>query len=102
MRQQEVTTNRKSDKEIAFLQDLFIAPDWGERFAEIIDEHVTLPKEGEALYVNAGTGGHALALHERADDKLQLLCVDETGWLRQRLSLRAQRSGSQRRDGVFA
>ena len=77
MRQQEVTTNRKSDKELAFLQDLFIAPDWGERFAELIDEHVTLPKEGEALYVNAGTGGHALALRERADDKLQLLCVDE-------------------------
>ena len=77
MRQQEVTTNRKPDKELAFLQDLFIAPDWGERFAELIDEHVTLPKEGEALYVNAGTGGHAMALHERADDKLQLLCVDE-------------------------
>lgn len=77
MRQQEVTTNRKSDKEIAFLQDLFIAPDWGERFAELIDKHVTLPKEGEALYVNAGTGGHALALRERAADKLQLLCVDE-------------------------
>jgi len=72
-----VTTNRKPDKELAFLQDLFIAPDWGERFAELIDEHVTLPKEGEALYVNAGTGGHAMALHERADDKLQLLCVDE-------------------------
>lgn len=77
MRQEEVTTNRKPDKEIAFLQDLFIAPDWGERFAELIDEHVKLPKEGEALYVNAGTGGHAMALHERADDKLQLLCVDE-------------------------
>ncbi|HET6973503.1 MAG TPA: methyltransferase domain-containing protein [Pyrinomonadaceae bacterium] len=72
-----MTTNRKSDKELAFLQDLFIAPDWGERFAELIDEHLTLPKEGEVLYVNAGTGGHALALHERADDKLELLCVDE-------------------------
>jgi ubiquinone/menaquinone biosynthesis C-methylase UbiE len=72
-----VTTNRKSDKELAFLQDLFIAPDWGERFAELIDAHVKLPKEGKALYVQAGTGGHALALHERAGDKLQLLCVDE-------------------------
>jgi len=72
-----VTTNRKSDKEVAFLQDLFIAPDWGERFAELIDEHVKLPKEGEALYVGAGTGGHAMALHERAGDKLELLCVDE-------------------------
>jgi len=75
--QQEVTTNRKSDKELAFLQDLFIAPDWGERFAELIDEHVKLPKEGEALYVAAGTGGHAMALRERAGHKLQLLCVDE-------------------------
>lgn len=71
------TANRKSDKELAFLQDLFIAPDWGERFAEQIDAHVKLPKEGEALYVAAGTGGHALALHERAGEKLQLLCVDE-------------------------
>ncbi len=73
----QVTTNRKSNKELAFLQDLFIAPDWGERFAELIDEHVKLPKEGKALYVEAGTGGHALALHERGGDKLQLLCVDE-------------------------
>jgi len=72
-----VSINRKSDKELAFLQDLFIAPDWGERFAELIDEHVKLPAEGEALYVAAGTGGHAMALHERAGEKLQLLCIDE-------------------------
>jgi ubiquinone/menaquinone biosynthesis C-methylase UbiE len=72
-----VTSNRKSDKELAFLQDLFIAPDWGERFAELIDEHVELPKEGKALYLAAGTGGHAMAIHERAGEKLELLCVDE-------------------------
>jgi ubiquinone/menaquinone biosynthesis C-methylase UbiE len=72
-----VTTNRKSDKELAFLQDLFIAPDWGERFSELIDEHIKLPKEGEALYVAAGTGGHAMSLHERAGEKLELFCVDE-------------------------
>jgi ubiquinone/menaquinone biosynthesis C-methylase UbiE len=72
-----VSSDRRSDKELAFLQDLFIAPDWGERFAELIDEHVKLPNEGEALYVAAGTGGHAMALHERAGEKLELLCVDE-------------------------
>lgn len=71
-----MTTTRKTDKEIAFLQDPFIAPDWGERFAELIDEHLKLPKKGKVLYVAAGTGGHALALHERAE-KLELLCVDE-------------------------
>jgi len=72
-----VTTNRKSDKELAFLQDLFIAPDWGERFAELIDKHVKLPAEAKALYVAAGTGGHALALQERAGDKVELHCIDE-------------------------
>jgi ubiquinone/menaquinone biosynthesis C-methylase UbiE len=72
-----VTTNRKSDKELAFLQDLFIAPDWGERFAELIDAHIKVPNEGKGLYVASGTGGHALALHERAGSKLELLCVDE-------------------------
>jgi len=68
---------RKSDKELAFLHDLFIATDWGERFAELIDEHVNLPKEGKALYLAAGTGGHAISLQERAGDKVELLCLDE-------------------------
>src|SRR5687767_4026357 len=67
----------KSDKELAFIHDLFIAPDWGERFAELIDEHVTLPNEGKALYLAAGTGGHAIALQERAGEKLQLVCLEE-------------------------
>ena len=69
---------RKSDKELAFLQDLFIAPDWGERFAELIDEHVKLPKTGHALYVGAGTGGHVIALQERAGEKLRFVGVDES------------------------
>jgi ubiquinone/menaquinone biosynthesis C-methylase UbiE len=72
-----VSTERKTDKERAFLQDLFIAPDWGERFAELIDEHVKLPTEGKALYIAAGTGGHALAIQERAGSKVDLLCIDE-------------------------
>lgn len=67
----------KTDKELAFLNDLFIAPDWGERFAELIDEHVKFPKEGRAIYIAAGTGAHALTIHERVGDKLQLLCLDE-------------------------
>lgn len=72
-----MVSNGKTDKELAFLQDLFIAPDWGERFAELIDEHVTLPAEGRGLYAAAGTGSHAMALQERGGSKLSLLCVDE-------------------------
>ena len=67
----------KTDKELAFLHDLFIAPDWGERFAELIDQHIRVPKEGRALYLAAGTGGHAMALHERAGVKVEFLCIDE-------------------------
>lgn len=68
----------KTEKELAFLHDLYVAPDWGERFAELVDAHVELPKEGRALYVSAATGSHALALQERAGQKLELLCVDES------------------------
>jgi ubiquinone/menaquinone biosynthesis C-methylase UbiE len=68
----------KSEKELAYLHDLYIAPDWGERFAELIDEHVVLPKEGRALYVSSGTGGHALLLQERAGESLVFTCVDES------------------------
>ena len=70
-------STQKTNKELAFLHDLFIAPDWGERFAELIDEHVTIPKEGKALYLAVGTGGHAIALHERAGEKVEFLCIDE-------------------------
>jgi ubiquinone/menaquinone biosynthesis C-methylase UbiE len=68
---------QKSEKELAFLHDLYIATDWGERFAELVDQHVELPKEGRALYVEAGTGGHALALQERAGRKLTIICSNK-------------------------
>ncbi|HEX8143669.1 MAG TPA: class I SAM-dependent methyltransferase [Pyrinomonadaceae bacterium] len=68
----------KSDKELAFLQELYVATDWGERFAALMDEHVSLPKKGRALYVAAGTGGHAIAMQERAGDDLAFVCIDES------------------------
>jgi ubiquinone/menaquinone biosynthesis C-methylase UbiE len=67
----------RTNKELAFLHELFVATDWGERFAELIDEHVTLPREGRALYVGSGTGGHAIALQERAGEALKFICLDE-------------------------
>src|SRR4030088_2573764 len=66
----------KSAKELAFLYDLYIGADWAERFAALVDEHVELPKKGRALYIAAGTAGHAPPLKER-DEDLSLLCVDE-------------------------
>ncbi len=69
---------RKSDKELAFLHDLYVASDWGERFAGLVDEHVKLPPEGRALYVASGTGGHALALAERGGAGLEMTGVEES------------------------
>lgn len=67
----------KSDKELAFLHDLFVATDWGERFAALIDENVVLPEKGRALYLESGTGGHVLALQEHAGEKLSFVCLEE-------------------------
>ena len=68
----------RTNKELAFLHELFVATDWGERFAELIDDHLKLPKSGRALYVASGTGGHAIALQERAGAKLSFLGLDES------------------------
>lgn len=68
---------QKSNKELAFLDDLFVSPDWGERFASLIDEHVTLPDEANALYLEAGSGGHALSLKQRGGEKFRLVAADE-------------------------
>jgi ubiquinone/menaquinone biosynthesis C-methylase UbiE len=72
-------STRKTDKELAFIHDLYVASDWGVRFAELFDEHLkALPARGRALYVAAGTGGHALALRERAGHEVSMVCVDES------------------------
>lgn len=67
----------RSDKELAFLHDLYVAADWGERFASLIDEHVELPKKGRGLYVASGAGGHALKLADRAEREFTMIGVDE-------------------------
>lgn len=71
-------STQKSEKELAYLHELYVATDWGERFAGLLDEHVKLPEEGCALYVASGTGAHALAMGGRAPRELTLVCVDES------------------------
>lgn len=68
----------KSEKELAFLYDLYVATDWSERFAGLVDDHVQLPKKGQVLYVAAGTGAHALALAERLGRDTSIIGIDES------------------------
>lgn len=72
-----MSTNR-TDKELAFLHDLYFAPDWGERFAALADEHVVPLQKGRILYVTTGTGGQALAMLGRAGEDVTLVGVDES------------------------
>jgi ubiquinone/menaquinone biosynthesis C-methylase UbiE len=67
----------KTQRELAFLRDLSITYDWTERFTNLVDEHLEVPKKGKFLYVNIGTGNHALALRERIKDEVEFFGVSE-------------------------
>jgi len=62
----------KSQKELAFLRNLYIETDWTERFTNLFDENFKFSDEKKFLYINAGTGNHALALREKLDENSEL------------------------------
>lgn len=58
----------KTEKELAFLRDLYINDDWTKRFTDLVDKHLKISKDDENfLYVNAGTGSHVFSLRDRMD-----------------------------------
>ena len=69
---------QKTNKELAYLHELFVATDWGERFAELIDQHVKLPKEGKVLYVGSGTEVMQLRYKNRLAIHLSLYALMKT------------------------
>lgn len=73
----EETRASKTAKELAYLHDLYVATDWSERFAKLIDENIALPKdEGQILYIECGTGSHALELREKIDDDVDFYATE--------------------------
>lgn len=58
-----------NEKELAYRYDLFVAPDWEERFDTLAGENVEIPVEGVALEVNCGTGASAVELAGLVKDK---------------------------------
>ena len=67
----------KTEKELAFLQDLYITPDWTERFTELLGDNFNTEEFEDILYINSGTGNHALVLEEKLEDNTQLFAVTE-------------------------
>lgn len=71
----------KTEKELAFLRDLVIDEGWTQRFTDILDENFKVAGKADILYVNAGTGNHALALKQKMRKKVPLHGVVETSEL---------------------
>lgn len=67
----------KTEKELAFLQDLYISTDWTERFTNLIGKNFDTKEFGNILYINAGTGNHALSLEEILEENTELTALSE-------------------------
>lgn len=67
----------KTEKELAFLQDLYVTNDWTERFTSLIGGKLDTSEAETVLYINAGTGNFALSLEEKLDEDIELVCVCE-------------------------
>ncbi|MEO6590053.1 MAG: class I SAM-dependent methyltransferase [Pyrinomonadaceae bacterium] len=67
----------KTEKELAFLQDLYIATDWTERFTELLGKNFNTEEFEDILYINAGTGNYALDLEEKVQENTQLIALTE-------------------------
>ena len=67
----------KTQKELAFLRDLYIQDEWTRRFTDLVDKHMDLSDSENMLYINAGTGAHAMATYERFGEKTDIFASCE-------------------------
>lgn len=61
------------------MRDLYIQDEWTKRFTDLVDKHMDLTDSENMLYINAGTGGHAMAIFERFGEKTDVFasCQNE-------------------------
>jgi ubiquinone/menaquinone biosynthesis C-methylase UbiE len=67
----------KTQKELAFLRDLYIDEQWTKRFTELVDKHIKFDDEENFLYINAGTGAHAFDIREKVRDDTAVFATCE-------------------------
>lgn len=67
----------KTQNELAFLRDLAVDGEWTQRFVDLVDKHLDLSDAENLLYLNAGTGGHALAIYEKFGEKTNIFATCE-------------------------
>jgi ubiquinone/menaquinone biosynthesis C-methylase UbiE len=67
----------EKERERAYRFDLFIAPDWSERFDELVTKHVKTPDTGRILEINCGTGSRAIAIASGLKEG-EVIGVDES------------------------
>lgn len=67
----------KTQKELAFLRDLYVNKEWTNRFTDLFDKHVKFDGQENLLYINAGTGDHVFALREKVGDETAVFATTE-------------------------
>ena len=87
----------KNEKELAYRYDLFVTPDWRDRYDTLINEQVELPAEGHFLDVNSGTGGYAIELAERLQGKGEVIATDSSA---ERIELSQAKAQVKKTDNV--
>ncbi len=87
----------KTQKELAFLRDLYVADDWTKRFTDVFDANFKFSGEKNILYVNAGTGSHALAISEKLEKDSNLTAFNED----EELNVIAQAKSNALKSDVF-
>src|SRR5438552_3086825 len=68
---------QEKERELAFRYDLFVAPDWRERFDLLVAEHTEAVTEGQLLEINCGTGTRTIAIAAELK-KGEIVGVDES------------------------
>lgn len=67
----------KTQKELAFLRDLYVENEWTLRFTDLVDKHLGFSGERKFLYINAGTGNHVIDISKKMGKDAEVFAVCE-------------------------